>query len=77
MERTVTFKTVGNQKPLVGRPKNPDATLGSIGPHVAKQLGVAGTFEFLDSKNEVLDPDMRLADLPDEEITLAPELTPA
>ena len=74
--KQLTFRTLG-QEPVTGWVNNPDATLGSVAVKVAANSGIAGTFECLDQKGQVLSPQTRLADLPDEEITLASELTPA
>ena len=75
--KSTTFSMRG-RKPVSGRLKNSsDATLGSIARKAASKLGLhSGGFQCLDPNNQVLAPDMRLADLP-ENITLAPELTPA
>jgi len=58
--------------------RNPDAALGRVAAKAAAKFGIAGTFECLNARGDVLSPETRLADLPDEEtITLASELTPA
>ena len=75
-EKQLTFRVLGHE-PLTGTVKNPDAQLGKIAANVAAKLGIAGTFECLDRNSETLSPEMRLADLPDDEITLASDLTPA
>jgi hypothetical protein len=75
-EKHLTFRVLGRE-PVSGRVKDPQATLGEVSQHVAARLGIAGAFECLDSKNRELSPETRLADLPEEEITLATELTPA
>lgn len=74
--KKLTFRAVGC-KPVSGRVKNPDATLGQVSAKVAAKLGIAGVFECLDQKDNTLSPDTRLADLPVEEITLSSDLTPA
>lgn len=76
--KKLTFRAVGC-KPVSGWVKNPDATLGQVSAKVAAKMGIAGIYECLDPKEEgkALSPDTRLADLPDEEITLASDLTPA
>jgi hypothetical protein len=78
-ERTLTFRVMGSRDPLTGKVKNPNATLGQVAAKVARKLGIAGTFECLNRKSEVLLPETKLADLPDgdTEITLASDLTPA
>lgn len=75
-ERVMTFRVPGRE-PLKGVIKNPDATLGKVAASVAQRQGLAGTYECLSRDGESLSPDMRLADLPDDEITLASDLTPA
>ena len=72
----VTFRALGRE-PVTGTVKNADAPLGKVAAKVAATLGIAGTFECLDTNSEVISPETRLADLPDGEITLASELTPA
>jgi hypothetical protein len=75
--KTLQFKTVQGE-PVTGTVVNPDATIGSLAPRIAQRLGIAGTFEVLDANSRVLNPQTRLADLPDgAELTLASELTPA
>ena len=77
-DRQITFHMRGRE-PISGRSKNPEATLGSIAGKAARKLGLnSGTFQCLDrnNNNKVLAHDTRLADLP-ENITVAPELTPA
>ena len=78
-QRKLTFRVMGNRDPLTGVVRNPNATLGQVAAKVARKLGIAGTFECLNGKSEVLSPEIKLADLPDadSEITLASELTPA
>ena len=75
--RTFTFRVVGRAEPMQGKLKNMNATLGAVAGKLAQRLGVAGRFECLDPQGQVLQPECRLADLPADEITLAPELTPA
>ena len=75
--KQLTFRTLDG-KSLSGAVKNPDGQLGNTAARAAARLGVAGTFECLDPKNQPISPETRLADLPeDEEITLSSELTPA
>lgn len=75
--KTLRFRTPSGDQ-VVGRVKNPDATLGTTAARLAARLGIAGSFECVGPDNQVIAPDTRLADLPDEaEITLASELTPA
>jgi len=57
--------------------KNPDATIGSVSSKVAARLGIAGTFESLRKNGEAIAPDTRLADLPEPDVYLASDLTPA
>jgi len=77
-EKQVTFRLLGGgREPITGRVRNMDATLGSIVARAASKLGLAGAVEALDRNGEVLPSDTRLADLPDQEITLASDLTPA
>jgi hypothetical protein len=74
---SLTFRVLGRE-PITGRIKNPEARLGDVAERLARRENIAGTFECLNREGQVLSPDCRLADLPtDEEITLAPELTPA
>ena len=78
-ERLLTFR-LPNREAMTGRIRNPNATLGAVASRLASKEGFAGTFEMISSKNgEVLRPDTRLADLPQDDsvIDLAPELTPA
>ena len=56
---------------------SPNVPLGEVAASVAARWDMAGTFECLNSKCETLSPETPIADLPDEEITLASELTPA
>jgi hypothetical protein len=65
------------QKPLKGKVKDPDATLGEVAAVAAARLKIAGAFECLNAKEETLSPEMRLADFPEDDITLASNLTPA
>lgn len=74
--RQLTFRVLGGE-PITGTVKNPDATLGKVAAKVAAKLGIAGAFECLNAKQDTISPQTRLADLPDEEITLASDLTPA
>ena len=74
--KTLTFRTPGRE-PLTGRVKNPSAKLGAVAAKVAARFGIAGTFECIGKQGEALDPETPLSDLPEEEITLASELTPA
>jgi hypothetical protein len=74
--KKLTFRALGC-KPISGLVKNPDATLGQVSAKVAAKMGIAGVFECLDPKDNTLSPYTRLADLPDEEITLSTDLTPA
>jgi len=76
-ERRLTFRALGSA-PVTGVVKNPRATLGKVAALAASHLGIAGTFECMDEKNEVLAPETPLGELPRESsITLLPELTPA
>jgi hypothetical protein len=76
-EQKLTFRVHGRD-PLQGTVKNGNARLGEVAARIAKRLSLAGTLECLNRKGEVLSPECRLADLPNnEEIVLAPELTPA
>jgi len=75
-EQTLSFRVLGRE-PVSGKVKNPHATLGKVAAKVASKMGLAGSYEAVNKKGEVLSPDTRLVDLPDEEITLASELTPA
>ena len=75
-EKQLTFHAPGGQR-LRCRVRNPDAPLGKVVASVAARLNVAGTFECLDRNSETISPETRLADLPDDEITLASDLTPA
>ena len=74
--KTLRFRTVDG-KTLTGEVKNPNGTLGNTAAKVAAKFGIAGTFECLNPDNKPVSPETRLADLPDEEITLSSELTPA
>ena len=76
--RRLTFRALGSN-PVSGVVKNPQATLGTVAAKAAARIGLAGTYECLDAKNEVLSPEIPLADLPEDvtDITLASELTPA
>ena len=74
--RQLTFRVLGRE-PVTGTVKNPDATLGKVAAKVAAKLGIAGAFECVNAKQETISPQTRLVDLPDEEITLASDLTPA
>ena len=76
MNNTVTFRAFG-RKPLTGSVKNPNARLGDVAPRIAAHMGLGGTFECLNKASEAIDPQTRLVDLPDGEITLSPDLTPA
>ena len=77
-ERSLTFRALGRDA-VTGVVKNPHATLGRAATKAARYFEIAGTFECLNSENEVLSPETRLEDLPKDltEITLASELTPA
>ena len=75
-EKQITFRALGRE-PLTGVVRNPDAKLGAVAAKIATKLGLAGVFECINTREEVISPDTRLADLPDTEITLASELTPA
>jgi len=75
-EKQLKFHVPGGQL-LRCRVRNPDAQLGKLAASVAARLGVAGTFECLDRNSETISPETSLADLPDDEITLASDLTPA
>lgn len=75
--RRLRFKTVQGE-PIAGTVVNPEATIGSLTPILAKKLGIAGTYEVLDADSRTLSPETRLFDLEDDaELTLASELTPA
>ena len=74
--QSLTFRTVGGRS-FTGTVKNPSASVGSVASRLAARAGLAGTFELVDNKGLTLDPSTRLEDLPDSEITLASELTPA
>ena len=74
--KQLTFHVRGRE-PLTGVMKNPDAPLGKVAAKLAAKLGIAGTFECLDRNERTISPETRLADLPDDEITLASDLTPA
>ena len=75
--KTLTFKTLDGRS-FKGQGKNGEATLGAIAGKVAARAGLAGTFELIDERNPdvVLDPDVKLDDLPST-VVMAPELTPA
>ena len=75
-QKTLTFRVPGQGR-LSGIVKNPEAELGKVASGVAEKLGIAGAFECLDKSSQVISPETRLADLPDEDITLASNLTPA
>jgi hypothetical protein len=59
--------------------KNGDAKLGDVASRVARSFGLVGGFECLNptANNEVLSPELRLRDLPGDEVLLASEHTPA
>lgn len=75
-ETSITFRAPGRE-PLTGVVKNPSAKIGAVAARVALKMGLAGGFECLTRESEAIDPETPLADLPDTEITLASELTPA
>jgi len=77
--RKITFRALG-RAPVTGVVRNPEALLGTVAAKVASRLGIAGSFEILDDRSEVLSPQTPLKDLPEREeaeYTLASELTPA
>jgi hypothetical protein len=74
--KTVTFKMPGGRT-ITGQVKNPQATLGAVAGRLAARHGLAGTFELVNKDGVTLDPNTQLESLPDEEVTLASELTPA
>ena len=74
--QSLTFRTVGGRS-FTGTVKNPAATVGSVAGRLAARAGLAGTFELVNTQGITLDPSTRLEDLPEGEITLASELTPA
>lgn len=77
-KRKVKWSLVGTERSIMGVVRNADAKLSDIAPHAAAKLGLVGGFECLDpaKDNEVLSPEMKLADLP-EEVALVSEHTPA
>ena len=79
VDQKLTFKTVDGRA-FTGIVRNPEATLGSVaGRLAATKAGLAGTFEIVNQAGITMDPNIKLADLPDtaDELTLASELTPA
>ena len=74
--KRLTFRTNG-RPPLSCFVNNPKASLGSVAAKAASKLNVAGAFEILDSKQDRLSPETHLEDLPESDITLSPNLTPA
>ena len=78
--RTLTFSILGTGHSRTGVIKNGNATLGDVAPHAARSLGLVGGFECLRPAaqgTEVLSPEIRLKDLPGDEVYLASEHTPA
>ena len=74
--KMLVFKTLDGRR-LKGTVKNPQATLGAVASRLAAKAGLAGTFEMVDKNGLTLDPNIKLADVQTDEITLASELTPA
>lgn len=78
MKKKVKWSLIGTESSVTGVVRNPEAKLSDIAPRAAAKLGLVGGFECLDpgKDNEVLSPEMKLADLP-EEVALVSEHTPA
>jgi hypothetical protein len=73
---TIRFRTL-NGRTFRGAVKKPSARLGPVAARIAARAGLAGTFEMVGKNGATLDPCTELKDLPDEEITLVSELSPA
>ncbi|MBN2564805.1 MAG: hypothetical protein JXB46_03760 [Candidatus Eisenbacteria bacterium] len=77
MAKTLTLRTLDGRT-FSGNIKNPAATLGSVAARVAELAGLAGAYETVDPKTGLaLDPNTTLADLPEGELVVASDLTPA
>jgi len=73
----VTFSVLGSGRSRTGVVRDGNAKLGPVAARIARTLGLVGGFECLNAQHEVLSPEMHLSDLPDEDVRLVPEHTPA
>jgi len=77
--RRVRFSVLGNGRSRTGIVRNGKARLGDVAPAIAGRLGLVGAFECLDAKHnhEILSPDLKLDELPTDEVAFVSEHTPA
>ena len=77
--RRIRFSVLGNGRSRTGIVRNGKARLGDVAPSIARRLGLAGAFECLDVKhnNRILPAEIRLDELPTDEVAFVSEHTPA